>query len=196
MSYTTPTNGDDVLNLANDGYANHIVDALLGNDYVFGGSGWDIIDGNGGNDTLYGKGGDDTLKGSYGEDDLFGGIGNDYLDAGFGYDDIYGGTGKDVLTGGPNADDFYFNTTDSGDIYAGQADKITDFDTDSFWGGDMIYLQGSYKYAGNTNAPGDGHYSTWQKDGNWVVSWNAVGESGFHDLIVVGDNPYGHVSFF
>ena len=35
----------------------------------------------------------------------------------------------------------------------------------------------------------------WQKDGNYVVTYNA-GADGLHDIVVQGADPAGHVSFY
>ncbi|ELV07882.1 Hypothetical protein F387_00611 [Wohlfahrtiimonas chitiniclastica SH04] len=64
------TNGDDVLYL--DAEDNRI-EALGGNDVVFGGDGDDYIHGGDGDDELYGDGGNDTLIGGKGNDLLSGG---------------------------------------------------------------------------------------------------------------------------
>jgi Ca2+-binding RTX toxin-like protein len=99
----------------------------------------------------------------------------------------------DKLYGGAGDDYFYFEKTDSGDIFDGKSDTIYDFNQSE---GDEIWLKGSYTYAGNTAAPADGQYSVWQKDGDYVVTWNAAGDAGYHDVIVKGDNPLGDVSFY
>jgi hypothetical protein len=79
----------------------------------------------------------------------------------------------------------------SGDVNDGEADTIYDFKDE-----DQIWLKGSYSYAGNTSAPADGKYSIWTKDADYVVTWNAAGEAGYHDVIVKGDNPLGDISFW
>jgi Ca2+-binding RTX toxin-like protein len=194
-----PTNGPDVVYL---GPGNDVFDALGGNDYVNGGAGHDNLYGSGGNDTLdgwtgddklYGGNGNDTLLGYDGYDQLYGGAGNDTLKGENGFDDLYGGAGVDKLYGGTGDDYFYFEKTDSGDIFDGKSDTIYDFNQSE---GDEIWLKGSYTYAGDTNAPADGQYSVWQKDGDYVVTWNAAGDVGYHDVIVKGDNPEGDVSFY
>jgi len=155
------------------------------------------------NDLMKGLGGNDILAGYDGNDKLEGGTGNDELWAEGGSDTLYGGTGVDQLYGDapylnvegydPNgADSFYFGKKDSGDIYQGKSDTIHDFESQ-----DQIWLKGSYEYAGNTNAPGDGQYSIWEKDGESVVTWNAANDSGWHDVIVQGDDPTQYdISFY
>jgi hypothetical protein len=58
-----------------------------------------------------------------------------------------------------------------------------------------IYLQGNYSYAGSADVPSDGQYSVWQKDNDYVVTWNAAGDDGFHDVVVQGSNPTGDILF-
>lgn len=96
------TAGDDILR----GYENeaNTIDALAGNDRIYGG----YL-----NDTLQGGTGDDSLVGMYGRDVLSGGEGNDALNGYYGYDrlsgdagddKLYGGNGDDVLLGGDGND--------------------------------------------------------------------------------------------
>jgi Ca2+-binding RTX toxin-like protein len=171
-----------------------------GNDTILGWNGNDTLDGWYGNDYLYGENGNDVLMGYYGNDYLSGGAGydklygeadNDKLYGGDYYDDLYGGTGVDQMWGGTGSDYFYFYTGDTGNKFAGKADTISDF-TDS----DQIWLKGSYSYAGNTAGPADGQYSVWQSGSDWVVTYNAYNDAGYHDIIVKGDNPLGDISFF
>ena len=167
--------------------------ATNGPDTIYGEGGNDYLDGWKGDDTLYGGNGHDTLLGYDGYDKLYGGAGNDTLKGEKGPDDLYGGAGVDKLYGGAGDDYFYFGKTDSGDIFDKKADTIYDFNQSQ---GDEIWLKGSYTYAGNTSAPADGQYSVWTKDGDYVVTWNAAGDAGYHDVIVKGDNPEGDVSFY
>ena len=97
------------------------------------------------------------------------------------------------MTGGQGADWFKFETGDTGDVYAGKADTITDFNQAE---GDKIMLKGSYAYAGETATPGEGQYGIWQKDGGYVVTYNSTADAGYHDIVVKGDNPQGDVSFY
>jgi Ca2+-binding RTX toxin-like protein len=62
----------------------------LGNDFLYGGNGWD---------TLRGGGGDDSLHGQADVDTLFGDDGFDYLDGGFdgAIDSLTGGGSFDVF---------------------------------------------------------------------------------------------------
>ena len=114
------------------------IDALGGDDTVFGGGGDDSIRGGEGRDSLLGDAGDDTIFGDAGNDwvvggadndTLYGGADNDRLVAGSGADELFGGAGADALngglgddtlTGGADADTFYFNG-------AFGTDTITDF---------------------------------------------------------------------
>jgi len=182
-------NGHDTL-LGYNG--NDYLDGGIGNDKLYGENGNDTLDGWKGDDTLYGGNGHDTLLGYDGYDKLYGGAGNDTLKGEKGPDDLYGGAGVDKLYGGAGVDYFYFDKKDSGDIFDGKADTIYDFKNQ-----DDIYLKGSYKQndsAGST--PGDGEYSIWKNDSNWVVTWNAKNDSGFHDVVVKGDDPHNDIWFY
>jgi Ca2+-binding RTX toxin-like protein len=66
----------------------HDLNALGGNDSLFGGDG---------DDTLRGGAGDDLLRGGAGNDLIGGGAGNDTIVPGAGNDDVYGGAGVDVV---------------------------------------------------------------------------------------------------
>ncbi|MCB1338895.1 MAG: peptidoglycan DD-metalloendopeptidase family protein [Maritimibacter sp.] len=80
------------------------VDALGGNDTVFGSSGNDTINGGSGDDMLYGSYGNDSVIGSFGNDTLAGNDGHDYLRGDSGLDRLYGGEGNDTLLGGTEND--------------------------------------------------------------------------------------------
>jgi Ca2+-binding RTX toxin-like protein len=143
------------------------------------------------NDTIKGLEGDDTLWGWDGKDSLYGGKGDDTLYGEDGKDSLYGGKGVDELWGGNGKDHFYFEKHDSGDINDNKSDTIHDFSH-----GDEIYLKGHYDYAGDTNTPDEGEYGVWQKDGDWVVTWNSSHDSGYHDVIVKGEDPHHDISFY
>ena len=169
-------------------------DILLGSDdanALSGNAGDDFINSGPGDDYIDAGSGDDALTGEVGNDRLTGGDGNDYMDGAAGSDWLAGGAGNDYMVGGSGSDSFNFWTTDSGDIYAGQADTISDFNDE-----DTIFLNGSYAYAGNTNEPADGQYGIWQNGSDWVVTWNAVNDSDWHDVTVQGANPVDDISFF
>ena len=82
---TWPSQRDDY----NDGDEN--VNAMKGNDTVYGGDGDDRLNGDDGNDMLMGE---------MGHDDLYGGKGNDKLEGGDGGDILKGEAGNDMLYGG------------------------------------------------------------------------------------------------
>lgn len=113
--YTTPTNGSDVIDLRNEKLSNGItavsVNALAGDDVIYGSSYYDIIQGSAGNDKIYGNGGDDCLLGQDGNDFIDGGVGNDFVHGGTGHDTLDGGFGLDTLCGGLGNDVYrhYFN---------------------------------------------------------------------------------------
>lgn len=162
-----------------------------GDDRLFGGSGSDVLQGGTGDDRLYGGRDEDVLLGEAGNDHLSGGDGLDSLYGGQGNDGLHGGRGRDLLVGGTGADSFFFRPADTGSVFAGQSDRVLDFSDE-----DTILLQGSYAYAGATAAPVDGQYGVWRKGDAWVVTWNAHGDAGFHDLLLYGANPLGDIAFF
>ncbi|MEM9436528.1 MAG: peroxidase family protein [Pseudomonadota bacterium] len=105
-----PTDEDD---LSVGTHAHSYVNALGGNDTLYGlsgmdrlegGTGDDVIDGGAGIDLLLGQGGSDTIEGGGGRDRLVGHSGEDALDGGNGDDTLFGGTGDDSLTGGAGDD--------------------------------------------------------------------------------------------
>ena len=183
--------GNDTLDAIIYGNSDDYLFGDAGNDLLLGWDGNDTLDGWTGNDKLFGENGNDVLLGWNGNDKLYGGAGNDSLNGENGNDALYGGTGKDTLTGGKGSDSFYFGKNDSGDVFAGQADKITDF-SDS----DQIYLKGKYSFAGKDSTPDDGQYGIWQNNGVWTVTWNDFNNSGYHDVTVQGGNPNGDISFW
>ncbi|MDB2687673.1 hypothetical protein N9Y42_10725 [Mariniblastus sp.] len=67
-------------------------------DVLYGGNGVDTLIGRNGNDQLFGQGGADWLYGVNGSDRLFGSDGNDHL---------FGGNGEDVLAGGAGNDELH-----------------------------------------------------------------------------------------
>lgn len=106
-----------------------IVNALEGDDIVFGMGGNDKLGGQQGNDILYGGAHNDTLIGGSGNDVLRGGTGNDWLDGGDGLD-------KDTLFGGDGADTFDFRgdkNTYVGDF--NKEDRALGFETTTIWRG-------------------------------------------------------------
>jgi Ca2+-binding RTX toxin-like protein len=185
------TKGNDFLDAIQYGNSNDYIFGDDGNDTLLGWQGNDILDGWNGNDTLYGEQGNDTLLGFNGYDKLYGGSGNDSLYGEGTFDDLYGGLGKDTLSGGAGADYFYFDKKDSGDVFASQADTITDFTED-----DQIFLKGNYGFAGADSTPADGQYGVWQNNGNWMVTWNDFNDNSYHDVIVKGADPTGDISFW
>lgn len=97
-----------------------------GNDRIRGSELADTIDALAGNDAIFGRGGDDNLSGGVGSDSIRGGEGNDTIFAGedssddlnqlfgdngrdsitgsLGLDSIFGGADRDILSGGGNTD--------------------------------------------------------------------------------------------
>lgn len=66
-----------------------------GSDYVMGTSLGDVIEALGGDDAIFGEAGDDQLRGGDGDDYMVGGTGADLLDGGNGADSLEGGDGND-----------------------------------------------------------------------------------------------------
>jgi RTX calcium-binding nonapeptide repeat (4 copies) len=167
------------------------IDGGTGADFIYGGLHNDSVTGAQGNDTIWGEAGNDDFHGNEDYDTLYGGTGSDRLYGGGSFDDLYGGTGVDLLSGADGDDYFYFDEFDSGDVFDNRADIITDFsDLDEIW------LKGNYPFAGNIQSPGDGEYSIWQKDADWVITWNTAADASFHDVVVKGGDPNGDISFY
>jgi Ca2+-binding RTX toxin-like protein len=104
--------GDDIV------YGHDGVDYIhgnLGNDILYGGGDNDTLHGDDGNDTLYGGDGDDQLSGWSGDDALYGDNGNDTLRGGVGNDTLHGGAGSDTLYGGADDDTYVFTAGDGED---------------------------------------------------------------------------------
>jgi Ca2+-binding RTX toxin-like protein len=80
------------------------IDALDGDDYVYGGGFADVLKGGNGHDWMVGGDGDDHLDGGSGNDVLQGGSGRDRLIAGSGNDNLNGGVGDDVYVIGMGGD--------------------------------------------------------------------------------------------
>ena len=80
------------------------INALGGNDTVWGDGGNDLIEGGGGSDFLHGGEGDDLVTDTQGDDMLWGDAGNDTIDGGAGIDLVFGGRGNDLMRGGLGAD--------------------------------------------------------------------------------------------
>ncbi|MCT0207432.1 calcium-binding protein, partial [Synechococcus sp. CS-1332] len=88
------------------------VDALDGDDYVYGGGFADVLKGGNGHDWMVGGDGDDHLDGGAGNDVLQGGSGRDWLIAGSGNDNLNGGAGDDVYVIGMGGDHKQISDTD------------------------------------------------------------------------------------
>ena len=116
---------------------------MHGDDYIYGGKGYDKLKGCTGDDTLKGGYGNGTLYGYEGNDYLWGGLGDDTLDGhmgndalrdGFGDDTLCSGDGDDLLKGGEWSDIFYIDgagmkvikdpSIDGGDILSLQVPNI------------------------------------------------------------------------
>jgi Ca2+-binding RTX toxin-like protein len=78
-----------------------------GDDVLLGTPDADTIDALAGNDSIYGDAGNDSLTGGDGADDIRGEAGDDTL---------IGGVGNDLLSGGPGADSYRFATGSGADV--------------------------------------------------------------------------------
>lgn len=141
---TTGTEGNDSLFPSNNGA--NLINALGGDDKIWGKDGNDTISGGLGNDSIYAGGGDDRLDGGDGNDTIFasagndsltGGNGDDYLNGDIGNDTLDGGSGNDTLDAGAGDDSI---TAGSGNdtLYAGAGNDTLDGGTgdDVLSGGD------------------------------------------------------------
>ena len=91
-----------------------------GDDTLYGGEGDDFLYGGADDDTIYGGAGRDGISGEAGDDTIYGGADNDYIQGGAGEDTISGGAGDDTMSGGDDADTFVVATGEGNDT-------ITDF---------------------------------------------------------------------
>ncbi len=176
-----------------------------GDDRLAAYEGDDRLEGGDGRDFLYGQQGDDALfGGDDGEPDtLYGHEGDDLLSAGGGAGaTMLGGPGRDVYVGAPGYVDAFF-------VGGGAPDRGTDPEVkphlrmadviENFEALDRIRLPG-YLPGNPTTTPAEGHYSVYrggdatpELTGTWVVTWRALGEAGYHDVIVTGGDPNGRV---
>jgi hypothetical protein len=99
------------------------IDALGGNDTVWGDKGNDTIEGGLGNDFLHGGDDNDTITDSQGDDFIWGEAGQDDIHGGAGLDQIFGGTENDIIRGGAGAD--IIDGGDGDDVIYGDNGGIT-----------------------------------------------------------------------
>lgn len=98
--------GDDLV------YGDMSDNTLLGNsghDVLLGHEGDDVLDGGSGKDHLNGGSGNDSLLGGNGNDLLWGQLGSDVIEGDGGNDKLWGGAGADSLSGGTGDDRLYGN---------------------------------------------------------------------------------------
>jgi len=191
------SDGPDTIYGANGSSANfaNTIDALGGNDLVFGLSGEDTLLGGAGNDTLAGGDGADRLSGGAGNDTLFGEAGSDVLDGGadndflsgsIGDDQLFGGDGNDAVYGEAGADDVQGGAgTDT--LVGGGSDDVVSGGADN----DQLYGE-----AGNDILNGDsgtdflaGGVGDDQLDGG-ADNDSLFGEGGFDQLVGGDANDY------
>jgi Ca2+-binding RTX toxin-like protein len=99
------------------------INALGGNDAVYGDGGNDTIEGGDGNDFLRGGAGNDVITDQQGDDLIWGDLGNDLIQAGSGIDQVFGGDGQDTLRGGLGAD--VIEGGDGKDLIYGDTGTVT-----------------------------------------------------------------------
>ncbi|MCC1482859.1 calcium-binding protein [Roseibaca sp. Y0-43] len=145
--------------------ADHVTDALGGNDFVSGSAGTDLIFGNDGNDAIFAGPDDesgDIFAGGAGDDTIGGGAGNDVLLGDSAYD--VGGTddmgaegddGNDLMFGGAGDDQIITGSitggTASGTINGGGVDEDTGLSITGF------------------TVEGEGNDTVWAGEGNDFV---------------------------
>jgi len=126
--------------------ADNKINALGGNDTVWGDGGIDTIEGGSGNDFLHGGAGNDNIQDSAGDDLVWGDEGNDTINTGDGLDQAFGGDGNDLIRGGLGGDivdgaagdDILYG--DNGNIVAGVMDSTGDADVMTGGdGNDVLY---------------------------------------------------------
>ena len=98
------------------------INALGGNDAVWGDGGDDTIEGGDGSDFLHGGTGNDLITDSQGDDLIWGDAGNDTINAGSGIDQVFGGDGNDQVAGGLGAD--VVNGDDGNDAIYGDSGAV------------------------------------------------------------------------
>ncbi|KGF78938.1 hypothetical protein IA69_27535, partial [Massilia sp. JS1662] len=174
---------------------NDTLNALDGNDYLYGHQGNDKLDGGSGNDYLYGETGNDTLMGGDGDDRLYDTQGSNalYGDGGNDFFDLYNAPTQAVIDGGSGSDTFYVygsnnaqtvtTGTDSDTIYYYQPTggnavvTVTDFSAGT--GGDKVdfsnvlsYLSG---YTGGTDPFAGGFLRLHQNGSDTEFQWDRDG---------------------
>ncbi|MDD7421746.1 MAG: calcium-binding protein, partial [Campylobacter hominis] len=122
----------------------NIINALGGNDSVYGGNANDTLNGGDGNDTISAGDGNDTIKGGTGNDNLQGGNG----------DDIYvfnKGDGVDTIVDWHGNDTIKFNDFNQEDIELKR--ELTSLVITSKISDDKITIQNFFDTNANTNNP-------------------------------------------
>ena len=124
------------------------INALGGNDTVWGDGGDDTVEGGAGNDFLHGGDGNDLISDLAGDDFIWGDAGNDNINAGSGIDQVFGGLGNDTVAGGlggdvidgGDGDDLLYGDNGAVDAVSGNMDPTGDADViDGGAGNDTIY---------------------------------------------------------
>jgi Ca2+-binding RTX toxin-like protein len=172
-----PTIYDDIIHGTSAG---NVIDALHGDDDVYGYGGNDTIYGNLGFDIIYAGSGNDFVDGGHyfeydysnnhlygeaGDDYMVGGYSHDYMDGGAGKDTLVGLEGNDTLIGGFGNDNLYGgNGDDTLNGYGYTLNNESQYDNLTGGAGKDTFVLGNY--AGVFyNETGDGYAVI--KDFNW-----------------------------
>ncbi len=120
------------------------INALNGDDVLYGNDGNDILYGGGGDDLIVGGSGNNELYGENGDDILIGGAGDDILDGGTNLDILIAGGGSDTMNGGGDDDLFLFTGAQHGDVYTVDGGALFDrIDVSEFGVGNVTFPSGT-----------------------------------------------------
>ncbi|MFB2975794.1 calcium-binding protein [Microseira sp. BLCC-F43] len=162
-----PTNGNDTIFGTQN---NNSIDALAGDDWVYGDYGNDTLHGGANNDAVIGSWGNDYLYGDDGNDTLgfsstHDEIGDDYLNGGNGNDKLYAGTGNDTLLGMSGNDELYGG--DGNDRLDGYATSGTEYDTLQGGAGSDTFVLGGW-WGVSYQSTGYALITDWEWQYDWI----------------------------
>jgi len=159
----------------------HSVNAMGGNDTVYGSAYNDLIQGGSGNDILWGYNGDDALFGQEGNDTLYGGNGNDSLWGGgsdSGSDTLNGGAGNDFLSGGKGNDVYIHDINGGIDVIH---DGMSETMVAGYGGGEDII-----KFTG-VSASQLAAFRPYDSDDLWLSSISDFSDGYLNDGVIIKD---------